>query len=65
MNINHRTKVLQRSQSGCLDRFSDELNHENFYGLEYIIDDYIRETKQNADPGQSIDWYGLSDLTID
>ena len=65
MNNNHHIDDLPRSQPGCLDRFSDELNQENFYGLEYVVSDFARETKQDADASLSVDWYGLSDLIIE
>jgi len=43
-----------------------EFNGHSIYGLEFILDDFYKKTKdtpEKKDP-DNIDWFGLSDLSI-
>ena len=42
----------------------EEYNSPDNYGLEHIIADILMEKTNVAAAGNSVDWFGLSDLTL-
>lgn len=65
MNNNQRTFNLTLNRCRCLEQCKIGFSQEIFYGLEYVADEYFKETKNHYDPRKSVDWFGLSDLTIE
>jgi hypothetical protein len=43
----------------------NELKKEISYGLEYVIDEIISATAKPKTLDAQIDWFGLSDLTLE
>lgn len=52
-----------RTPANALDVLSKEFNGNNFYGLEYVVEDlFQRKMLQTPDrPSHKIDWFGLYD----
>ena len=65
MNNNQRAYILTLNRCGGQEQCRTGFNQEIFYGLEYVADEYFKETKNHSDPRKSVDWFGLSDLTIE
>ena len=57
----------QISTAARSDRLSKELINTSTYGLEYVIDEIYEEKARNKEITQdsTIDWFGLSDLTVE
>ena len=35
------------------------------YGIEYVIDEIFKDNSNKTDQSSAIDWFGISDLTMD
>jgi hypothetical protein len=35
------------------------------YGIEYVIDEIFKDNSNKLDQSSAIDWFGISDLTMD
>ena len=57
----------QISTSTLPDYLSKELINTSTYGLEYVIDEIYEEKARSKEINQDskIDWFGLSDLTVE
>lgn len=53
-----------KTNDNIFDALSDDLKNESSYGLEVIINEIIHEQYSHARHESSIDWFGLSDLSI-
>lgn len=47
------------------EQMDQEFNHQDFYGLQYIIDDLIHDSITQPEEKTTTDWYGLDDLSIE
>ncbi len=47
-----------------LSRLIQEFNNQDFYGLQYVLEDLFNEKKPVVKQQTSQDWSGLSDLII-
>ena len=65
MSTNHRTDILTINRSGFQEQCRPCFNRELIYGLEYVAADYLKESINQAATANSVDWYGLSDLTVE
>jgi len=55
------------TNSNTIDLFSKlnkEFNNQEFYGLQYVLEDLFKDNVIQAKQNSAMDWYGLSDLTI-
>ena len=65
MNTKQRIDNLTLNRSGFQEKCRPGLNNKLIYGLEYVAADYSKEYIKRDVSENSIDWYGLFDLTID
>lgn len=65
MNANQRIDISNFNRSGSLEKCRLGFNRELIYGLEYVADDYFKECRNQDASENSVDWFGLSDLTIE
>jgi hypothetical protein len=47
------------------EQIDQELNEQDIYGLQYILNDLLPDYLDQTQEKSSIDWYGLADLTIE
>ena len=63
-----RSELKLKSQNSThlnfLQQIFEEYNSPDNYGLEHIIADIVMEKPNVAAAGHSVDWFGLSDLTL-
>ena len=45
-------------------KLNQEFNNQEFYGLQYILEDLFKDNVIQAQPNVTTDWHGLTDLTI-
>jgi hypothetical protein len=57
MEINSNTNDL-------LAKLHQEFSNQDFYGLQYVLEDLFKDNVIQAKQNSTMDWYGLSDLTI-
>ena len=62
MKTMKRNNIPEAGLKNTFDILCQEFDGGNFYGLEYILDDFFQSTKKApSDPiQQSIDWFGLN-----
>lgn len=61
----HKTAITQGNDPvNMLQQFQKAFNDPNCYGLEYIINDNCITGPVTPTSDPVIDWYGLSDLTL-
>ncbi|MCK5830725.1 MAG: hypothetical protein KAH20_10535 [Methylococcales bacterium] len=47
------------------EELDQEFSCQNFYGLQYILDDIFSESIAKPQDNTIIDWYGFDDLNIE
>ncbi len=52
------------NQNDPLSFLSHEFNDQDFYGLQYVLEDLFNEKKPTLTQQTPQDWCGLSDLII-
>lgn len=57
MKTNNNTNDL-------LAKLNQEFNNQEFYGLQYILEDLFKDNIIQAQQNVTTDWYGLTDLTL-
>jgi hypothetical protein len=50
--------------SDLFTKLNQEFNNQEFYGLQYILEDLFKEKTNKDQQNVATDWYGLTDLTI-
>jgi len=57
---------INNESNNIFDVLLDDIYEECTYGLEYIIDDILRENKSydKIQDDHSVDWFGLNDLCL-
>lgn len=65
MSTNQRLDILTINRSGFREQCRPCFNRELIYGLEYVAADYLQKPINQDVPVNSVDWYGLSDLTVE
>jgi hypothetical protein len=62
MKAMNKTTIPETSPKHNFDILCQEFDGGNFYGLEYILDDFFQSTtiKPNESASSSIDWFGLN-----
>ncbi|MCF6203629.1 MAG: hypothetical protein L3J59_08165 [Methylococcaceae bacterium] len=53
-----------RDINDLFEQIDQEFNDQDFYGLQYILDDLFPDYADQVQKKPSIDWYGLVDLTL-
>jgi hypothetical protein len=43
----------------------NELLNTCTYGVEYVLDEIFKDSPDKSDQKSAIDWFGISDLTMD
>lgn len=46
------------------EQIDQEINNQDYYGLQYVIDDLFPDYAIQSEHNQDTDWYGLEDLTV-
>lgn len=47
-----------------LSTLTQEFNNQDFYGLQYVLEDLFNDKNNKTEQQTLIDWCGLSDLII-
>ena len=63
MKSSNYNKSRGSSVSDIIEQLGQEFNSNSFYGLEYIVEDLIKDKGREYPVDNSIDWFGLNDLT--
>ena len=50
--------------SDLFTKLNQEFNNQEFYGLQYILEDLFNEKTNQDQQNETMDWYGLTDLTM-
>lgn len=50
--------------SDLFAKLNQEFNNQEFYGLQYILEDLFKDKVIQAQQNVTTDWHGLTDLTI-
>lgn len=61
-----KTQINSKNPN-ILETLFQEFNGNNIYGLEFILDELVEKkgiTQSEKNDSASIDWFGLSDLSI-
>jgi len=61
MNAVNKDKTPDNNLKNTFDILCQEFDGKNFYGLEYILEDFFQSTtiKSSGLTRSSIDWFGL------
>jgi hypothetical protein len=59
MKLSNKIDVLELNQSNLMDSLCQGFEGGHFYGLEYILDDFLDNTKEISPTPPGFDWYGL------
>lgn len=51
------------ARAEIFEQLGKEFNSGRFYGLEYIVDDLMKNKTREHSVNSSCDWFGLYDLT--
>ena len=62
---NKKEESLFSVPSENINDFGNEIKKEISYGLEYVIDEIISDKLKSKALNSQIDWFGLSDLTLE
>jgi hypothetical protein len=64
MNVINQNKTPDANLDNNFDALSQGFDSGNFYGLEYILEDFFQNTtvkpKPSAPVQNSVDWFGLN-----
>lgn len=63
MKSSNYNKSRGSAISDIIEQLGKEFNSDSFYGLEYIVEDLIKDKGRECPVDNSIDWFGLNDLT--
>jgi hypothetical protein len=62
MKVTHNPKFSEDSISTFMNSLCQGFEGESFYGLEYVLDDYLENSKEKslAPKPVGFDWFGLN-----
>ena len=63
MKSSNYNKSRGSAVSDIIEQLGKEFNSDRFYGLEYIVEDLMKDKIRECPVSNSHDWFGLNDLT--
>ncbi len=63
MKSSNYNNIRGSAVSEIFEQLGKEFNSDRFYGLEYIVEDLMKDKSGEYPVNNSFDWFGLNDLT--